>query len=233
MLLVLVISMMAAGEQSMCGNSSLSVADPFTPLHCVGTGELLLRRGRDSHSLIGPFDLSKMFKRRRPTDRTEDVARLGPAPLQAAPRLDPPPTQESTSFPAHKDNPQPSSSAIPRNSKSEVISGQSHVALKQKPQIKSLRKSISSSESASSKPADARTERRHEDWLTPGKKISLELRAWPVKRAAVVEGDIVLGGLMMVSATLTPSTLFCYDKTTQEILFHTGEPVPIRAIYLL
>lgn len=187
--------------------------------------ERLHRHKRESHSLIGTFDISKMFKKRKYKSKQTDELRpsasslLGGQPFAAAvhpsPATVPALASATVPAPAPATVPTPSSAIVPTPSPvsktaahvftipTKIIPTEIYEATaltvsqatpKPKFKAKLTRKSKSASKTTPSVPNSLRREARP----AAKKKASETESLWPVKHAAVVEGDIVLGGLMMV-----------------------------------
>ncbi|CAH0585979.1 unnamed protein product [Chrysodeixis includens] len=168
------------------------------------------RYRRESHSLIGTFDISKMFKKRkykskqdadqrpsassihserlfqaeRATQRATGVAHVAPTADTTTVSETPATLLNSFTIPAL---------LIPTESFTVIAPETSSATAKLKIKAKPSRKSKSLTTST-----NALTGNRRETRLIPKKKVSENETVWPVKHAAVVEGDIILGGLMMV-----------------------------------
>lgn len=178
------------------------------------TSKRIHRYRRESHSLIGTFDISKMFKKRKykskqdadqrpsasslhgeqliqtegaepPAAGVRHVAQVEPTAVATSVSEAPTTLLNSFTIPAR---------LIPTESFTIVPLQTSSTTAKLRLKAKSSRKSKSLITST-----NAPTSSRRETRLIPKKKVSENETVWPVKHAAVVEGDIILGGLMMVS----------------------------------
>lgn len=187
---------------------------------------------RAPHSLISPFDMSRMFKKKKLKSKQEGSSAPSAAPLQSSDKLF---GYEPTSMAASSFTPtglsvsskietpaftssqstaatvqimtatkEPTNAsgitateAKPTNIVQVMSSTDKPTANATKPRSKNRAKALRKLKPTSAVPLGSRRETR----LAVKKKSENET-VWPVKHAAVVEGDIVLGGLMMVSLTL-------------------------------
>lgn len=186
-------------------------------LHSINPGELLVflenltpkrlhRYKRESHSLIGTFDISKMFKKRKykskpDADQRPSASSLHGQQLIQAERAEPPAAAPTAVATSATEAPTPllhsftiPARLIPTESFTIVTPESSSTTAKLRIKAKPSRKSKSLLTST-----NAPTSNRRDTRLIPKKKVSENETVWPVKHAAVVEGDIILGGLMMVS----------------------------------
>lgn len=197
------------------------------------------RYKRESHSLIGPFDISKLFRKNSHLKREEALPRASSSPFR-----DTLTAQEnaialtalrgttdelpSTILPATERAVTANvSSAVTTaryefnvtNSVNRVISTNSHSIKnktrsgkpiettggknKQKPRNKVSRKSksVANNRMQARNVSDDVTGGVTRDMRVANKKKAENESVWPVKHAAVLEGDIILGGLMMVRVT--------------------------------
>lgn len=220
------------------------------------------RQKRETHSLISPFDMSKMFKKKKYKINSPEEPRPSASLLQAVPsapfianigaqRI----VELATNL--HSNSSQTANISknfgpmfkavtimethtftipakiLPTESNYE-ISTKSVKNRKTRPKSKMSRKSKTAPKT--SEPNNVRREAR----LVSKKKHSVNETVWPVKHAAVVEGDIILGGLMMVSLkrnnhynryNSTPSFFFVLHLTTSFSSFFSR--FPIRSVLSL
>lgn len=185
------------------------------------TPKRLYRQKREPHSLIGTFDLSKLFSKKKYKSKQDIELRPSASSLQGiqsqhiGPRPSPGPELPApsrrmelvTHTPANYSiHPATSSTAvalrsftiptqiIPTESDHVITTPVSQGIANAKGKVKMARKSKGISKTTTSAPSNGRRETRP----LPKKKVSDNETVWPVKHAAVVEGDIILGGLMMV-----------------------------------
>ncbi|KAH9638749.1 hypothetical protein HF086_002205, partial [Spodoptera exigua] len=183
------------------------------------TAKRLYRQKRDPHSLIGTFDLSKLFKKKKYKSKQDNELKpsasslqgmqyqhTGPRPSPDAELLAPSRrldivTPLPTNYSIHPSSPAIAfksftipTQIIPTESDHVMTTAVSQGPGKPKPKIKPARKSKGVSKATTSAPNNGRRETRP----VLKKKVPDEETVWPVKHAAVVEGDIILGGLMMV-----------------------------------
>lgn len=181
------------------------------------------RSQRETHSLIAPFDISKMFKKNKNKSKTKEVApsasslqggQLLPqatSPLGAE-ALRPPSSSSFSTTPrtigltmtasstlsTSSPEPQRSSEGYPmkidshtENSPPKSLLGSAKI------QVRSGNTSGIGGETPVPVAPGAVPARL----LHHAKLENATAAAWPVKHAAVVDGDVILGGLMMVSLT--------------------------------
>ncbi|XP_045447872.1 metabotropic glutamate receptor 2-like [Melitaea cinxia] len=186
------------------------------------------RYKRESHSLIGPFDISKLFRKNSHLKREEAHPRASSSPFRdtltvhekaialTAPRDitdEPPGTFLTTTGRAITAN---VSSAVTTaryefnvtNSVNRVISTNSNsiknITRSGKPIETTGRKNRPKSRNKISRKSKSVSNNKMqasnvtEDLRVVNKKKAENESIWPVKHAAVLEGDIILGGLMMV-----------------------------------
>lgn len=166
------------------------------------------RSRRDAHSLIGTFDISNMFKK-KPRPKSEANSHPSSSSLRAA---DPLPVILSPS-------PIRSTGTSTSTRRSLVTLATTKTTQLQSPAVtpsaiqsaasvlkrKKARKSKNASKSSKGTRATvSRSDGTREVANTTRRTahVAADGVVWPVKHAAVVEGDIVLGGLMMVSTSL-------------------------------
>nr|XP_021199674.2 metabotropic glutamate receptor 2 [Helicoverpa armigera] len=181
--------------------------------------EKLQRYKRESHSLIGTFDISKMFKKKKLKSKQNYELRpsasslQGGVPSASAPAAASVPQEPRTAahytpqqlFPNVTMQPVANvgnnlftipARIIPTESYHILPMTISHETVKPKLKVKSARKSKNALKTSTSVASNDNI--RREARLVPKKKVSENETLWPVKHAAVVDGDIILGGLMMV-----------------------------------
>lgn len=166
------------------------------------------RSRREAHSLIGTFDISNMFKKKpRPKSKTDlrpsssSLRAANPLPVIFSPSPTGTPTSMSQTLVtwATTTKTQSQSPAVTLASQSPAS------GLKRKKSRKSKRPSKSTKGTrATASRSDVTREVVNTTRRAP--HVAADGIVWPVKHAAVVEGDIVLGGLMMVSTSR--ATLF-------------------------
>lgn len=191
----------------------------------------LHRYKRETHSLIGTFDISKMFKKRKykskPTEELQPSASSLQGGRQASftndvnterqiqsvsQQVTPPRTLEvrSEATPGTSSSTERMVTELEMNTftiparilptESDHIMTTKTLEVTVKPDSKGKpRKLKNTSKTSTAAPSDNRREAR----VIPKKKNSENETVWPVKHAAVVEGDIILGGLMMVNLPWT------------------------------
>lgn len=182
--------------------------------------EKLHRYKRESHSLIGTFDISKMFKKRKYKSKQAEELRPSASSLQggqppaAAAAVQPALASAPAAAPAARTlEPVTTTAAHVFTIPTKIIPTETYEAttsqttVKPKFKAKSTRKSKSASKTTTSAPNNLRREARPAAKKKTSESEALSL--WPVKHAAVVEGDIVLGGLMMVCPVSTVRFLLC------------------------
>lgn len=196
---------------------------------------------RAPHSLISPFDMSRMFKKKKLKSKQDGASAPSASPLQSSDKLF---GYEPTSvvaasltpieltfsrYPETETKTNPSTVTPVMAATKEPITSTSGTTLSEvkptniiqvtsrpklatnatksgRPRSKNKGKTLRKPKSTSSVPLGSKREAR----LAVKKKSENET-VWPVKHAAVVEGDIILGGLMMVSldfVSITPFNLF-------------------------
>lgn len=168
------------------------------------------RSRRDAHSLIGTFDISNMFKK-KPRPKPDADSRPSSSSLRAAnplPVIFPPSPKELTSPPTEA----PTSTRQTLVTLTTTTKSQpQYLAVTSTSQLPSLvskrkksRKSKNPSKSSKgTRAATSRSDGTREVGNATRRSalVAADGVVWPVKHAAVVEGDIVLGGLMMVSTS--------------------------------
>lgn len=170
------------------------------------------RSRRDAHSLIGTFDISNMFKK-KPRPKSDADLRPSSSSLRAADPLPViyPPAPKELSVPVTV---APTSTRQTLATLTAKRKGQPQSAVvvpshKQLPaSVPKRKKSRKPKNSPKTSKGTRATASRSDGTREVGNTTRRTAHAasdgivWPVKHAAVVEGDIVLGGLMMVSTSL-------------------------------
>ncbi|KAM3956039.1 LOW QUALITY PROTEIN: metabotropic glutamate receptor 2-like [Aphomia sociella] len=181
------------------------------------------RYKRETHSLIAPFDISKMFKKKKTRNGPENALQPSASSLRAGMRLrDAIPSLVANSSPLPETN---SARSVNANTKRDITKtvptsvftsvtelttervnmtyntsvestnvNESHLTVSYEQKAEDIGVVDSRSVGGEGVKSGSRRDVR----LAYKKKPSENETLWPVKHAAVVEGDIVLGGLMMV-----------------------------------
>lgn len=168
------------------------------------------RSRRDAHSLIGTFDISNMFKKKQRPKPDAD-SRPSSSSLRAAdplPVIFPPSPKELSSPPT----------GAPTSTRQTLVTltttrkaQPQHLVVtstSKPPNLVSKRKKPRKSKNPSKTSKGTRATTSRSDGTREvgngtrrAALVAADGVVWPVKHAAVVEGDIVLGGLMMVSTS--------------------------------
>ncbi|XP_075978181.1 metabotropic glutamate receptor 2-like [Anticarsia gemmatalis] len=180
----------------------------------------LTRYKRETHSLIGPFDISKMFKKRKYKSKPVEEQRPSASSLQGV-QSAPLAADDALGDSGHRHTSVEWTPAVGTDSSSFESPRTVRPTTLMEPRVFTIPARILPTEgehfgtstvpTESGKPkSKSKTLRkpknstkgeptvRRETRLVPKKKLSENETVWPVKHAAVVEGDIILGGLMMV-----------------------------------
>ncbi|KAI5639157.1 receptor family ligand binding region domain-containing protein [Phthorimaea operculella] len=193
------------------------------------------RLRRESHPLIGTFDISKMFKKKKYTVQPASGPRPSASPLRVGsplPLNSPPVSTTLFNTPTASTTPATTSSILTTTEPKENIftvqpTKVPKVANLKKPKTSRTMRTTSTLSPivpanqtvAKTKPSNKKKSRktkaatkaplpnvsaRNESSVDRGARVAAssarDAVTWPVKHAAVVEGDIILGGLMMVHA---------------------------------
>ncbi|XP_059045658.1 metabotropic glutamate receptor 2-like [Achroia grisella] len=166
------------------------------------------RYKRETHSLIAPFDISKMFKKKKYKNKTDNMSQPSASSLQAsmAGRPDDAEQAADAARSTYPNNKRDTGRTAPDTlaTQQTYTTRHNHIynssAQSSKP-IPPLRLKITEEEGGGDvNSAGGGGSGRREVRLPYKKKPTENETLWPVKHAAVVEGDIILGGLMMVHA---------------------------------